>query len=71
MVQLENDDVSQRDQIDVLKIETASQIESLKAETNNLKENDVSQKAEIENLRSAFSTQSAQMAMVMQQLEQL
>ena len=71
MVQLENDDVSQRDQIDVLKIETASQIESLKAETNKLKENDASQKAEIENLRFAFSTQSAQMAMVMQQLEQL
>ena len=75
MVQLENDDLSQRDQIEMLKIETASQITSLKAETKTetkqLKEEIASQKAEIEELRSAFSTQSAQMAIVMQQLEQL
>ena len=71
MVQLENNDVSQRDQIEMLKIEIASQseFESFKAETktetNQLKEENASQKAEIEKLRSAFSTQSTQMAIVM------
>ena len=74
IIQLQNDDLSQRDQIKLLLIETASQkdeIESLKAETNQLREDNASQKAQNEKLRSSVSTQSAQMALVIEQLEQI
>ena len=58
----------------MLTIKTASQnvmIESLKAQIHQLREENVSQKAEIQEMRSLMSTQSAQMAMLTEKLEKI
>ena len=58
----------------MLTIKTASQnvmIESLKAQIHQLRAENVSQKAEIQEMRSLMSTQSAQMAMLTEKLEKI
>ena len=67
MTNIEDDDVTQKAQINDLKIETAS----LKEETNQLREENASQKAEILKMRSEMSTQADQIAIVIMQVEQL